>query len=303
MNMNKNGFMNIALVVVIVAIIAVGGYFMFFRNSPTVTEAPSTNTTPTASQKTNPVATGRGGGGVDIPTINDFKITSPISGQTWSKGDSSKTINWIYPAELKGRKIHLGVYLVNLDLIEKGRDSGDPDVSLDIYTAFTSVPNSGKGELSWDLLRVIPETAFYGYSGNSRIVVAISDSDNLKNYQSASDIFVVSPSTTTSAPIVPIKIISPDTNAQFHIGEMLNITWTGSTHASDMCEISLVGPLDQNGEVIQSLGAIIPIGGSSCSSGAFSWKINNSYIHGGYNYNVIIRTPYSSYSRTINIAQ
>jgi len=294
--MNQKGFANIILVVVVIAIlVGTVGYFAFIKKSEPIAQQPTT----TSKQQAN----GRGGGGIDIPTVNDFKITSPAKGQVWSKGDSSKTINWVYPTELKGHKIHLGVYLVNLDLIEKGRYSGDPDITLGIYTAFTSVPNSGEGELSWDLLRVIPETAFYGYSGNSRIVIAVSDSGNLKNYQSASDVFVVSPSTTTSAPIVPIKIISPDTNAQFHIGEMLNITWTGSTHTSDMCEISLVGPLDQNGEVIQSLGAIIPIGGSSCSSGAFSWKIKSSYIHGGYNYNIIVRTPYSSYPRTINIAQ
>lgn len=301
--MNQKGFSSTALIVVLIALIAVGGYFVFSKNSLTTTETPPTRVPPYNSQNNTSVATGRGGGGVDIPSVNDFTITSPAKGETWNKGDNDKNIKWIYPPELRGHDIHLAVYLVNLDLIARGRDSSNPDVTLDIYKGFTKVPDSGKGETTWSSLRPIPETAFYGYSGNSQIVVVVSDSTNLKNYQAASDVFVVSTTAAASISVVPVEITSPGANAEFKIGETMNIKWNGFTHQSDICEISLVGPLDQNGEVIQSLGAIIPIGGPLCSAGILSWEINSSYLHGGYRYNLIMRTPYDSYSRTIYIAQ
>ena len=293
---NQKSFVNIALIVVVVVVIAVGGYFVFFGNLSTVTKTPSTNIEPATSQ-TNPVAVGRGGGGVDIPSVNDFTITSPVKGETWDKGDNNKSIKWTYPPELEDRGIHLAVYLVNLDLIARGIDSSG--ATLDVYTGFTKVPDSGKGEVAWSSLRPIPETAFYGYSGNSRIVIAVSDSPNLKSYQAASDIFKVSTTVTIPSAIVPIEITSPNANAEFKIGATLNIKWNGFTHPSDICEMSLAGPLDQNGQVIQSLAAVIPMGGPLCSSGAFAWEINSPYLHGGYRYNLIIRTPYDSYSRTI----
>ena len=54
MNMNnQKGFANIVLIVVIVAIIAVGGYFVFVKKSEPITQQP----TPTTTQNPTPTAT------------------------------------------------------------------------------------------------------------------------------------------------------------------------------------------------------------------------------------------------------
>lgn len=52
MNMNQKGFANIILVVVIVAIIAVGGYFVFVKKSEPVAQQPTPSPTPTTQTPT-----------------------------------------------------------------------------------------------------------------------------------------------------------------------------------------------------------------------------------------------------------
>ena len=302
MKNSQKGFV-IPLIIVIVALLVIGGGVYFYniknKSQKTTINKPAVVLAKASVTPANEV----GGGGINIPTVNDFTITSPSNGQTWDKGDSTKTINWTYPDALKGHSIHLSIDLFNLDLIAKGKSSGDPDVDLNIGNWLITVPNSENGEIAWNLLGPVPETAFYGYSGNSKIVISVLDYSDQKEYQSASDSFVVSTNAVSSNSVVPINIGSPTANAQYKIGDSLNIEWGGSTNSSDICQISLVGPLDQNGQVIQSLGAIIPVGGPTCSSSAFTWKISSPYIHSGYNYNLIIKDPFNSYARTITITQ
>ena len=45
--MNQKGFANIALIIVVIAIVAVGGYFVFSKNSATPTPSPTPSPTPT----------------------------------------------------------------------------------------------------------------------------------------------------------------------------------------------------------------------------------------------------------------
>ena len=54
MNMNQKGFSNIALIVAIVAVIAVGGYFVFVKKSTPIAQQPTP--TPTSTQTETPAS-------------------------------------------------------------------------------------------------------------------------------------------------------------------------------------------------------------------------------------------------------
>lgn len=207
------------IIVACTIIIAVCGYFLLNYKPLNLQDAQepkeramisstSIITLPQNKLESGIVGAGQGGsGGVAIPSFNEFNITSPSYGETWNKEDASKNIDWIYSSDIKGDDVQLIVELVNLDLIAKGRDVGDPDVSLDVYRDRTTVPDSSKGEVAWSLLKLIPESAFYGYHGNSRIVVYVYDYKNSKSYEAASGIFTVPP--TPSAPSAVYSKIGP----------------------------------------------------------------------------------------------
>ena len=54
MNMNQKGFANIVLIVVVVAVVAIGGYFVFSKKSEPVSQTDNDLPTQTKTQNTNP---------------------------------------------------------------------------------------------------------------------------------------------------------------------------------------------------------------------------------------------------------
>jgi len=87
MNMNQKGFANIILIVVIVAIVAVGGYFVFSKKSvtPTPSQNSETNTPnqPTSGQDTGYVP---GQGASTVAEKDRIQITSPNGGEKLEVG-------------------------------------------------------------------------------------------------------------------------------------------------------------------------------------------------------------------------
>ncbi len=77
--MNQKGFANIVLIIVVVAIVAVGGYFVFSKKSPT----------PIPSQQQTPITTGepnQGQGASFVPEEDRIQIAYPKGGEKLEVG-------------------------------------------------------------------------------------------------------------------------------------------------------------------------------------------------------------------------
>jgi len=86
MNINQKGFANIILIIVVVAIVAVGGYFVFAKKSPIESPAPnpivnppsSDNTIPTPVTKTSPPSQTNLTGKLTIPKYVSVFLASSV---------------------------------------------------------------------------------------------------------------------------------------------------------------------------------------------------------------------------------
>ncbi len=223
-----------------------------------------------------------------VPVVDSSLVfVSPVAGEIWSRGDSSKFIQWQYPAEVRGHEVWMDVALL------KPGESDSRNAIAEHTIRFTVPANSNTGTLNWDVFKSQAETSFGSFTGDAYIKMWMTSDSINKSFEAATGVFSVSSAPTVTSTVVPVKILSPGSNSTYKVGQNIKITWQGFTHDSDICQIFLVGPIDGNGQVIQSLGAIIPIQGLQCSIGSFSWNMHSSYIHAGYKYKIGISTSYN----------
>jgi len=142
MKNSQKGFANIVLIVIVVAIVAVGGYFAFVKKSEPIAQQP------TQSQQQNPVNNGepdRGQGASFVPEADRIQIISP-------KGGEKLEVGKIYDVRWTN---YSGKELLTIAL-----QATTPDNKVSAKIVASNVPAASSGSYKWTVTSESPDSKY-----------------------------------------------------------------------------------------------------------------------------------------------